>query len=175
MKLIVGLGNPGKQYEKTRHNAGFIVLDELRRIWDFPEFASEKKFDSEISEMNHNGEKIILTKPQTFMNRSGEAVWKIIQFYKLNLEDIVVIHDDLDIELGKYKLSDDSSAAGHNGVQSTFDSMGTQKIKRVRVGIEGAEKKKERLMAGSDFVLQDFSEEELEAIKRLAEEISKEL
>lgn len=173
MKLIIGLGNPGKKYESTRHNAGFIVLDELRKAWGFPEFSQNKKFDAEVSEGVRGGGKIVLAKPETFMNLSGKAVQKIMAFYKIPIEDIAVMHDDLDIELGKFKVSLDSSAAGHNGVQSLIDTLGTQRMRRVRIGVEGAEKKKDRLMSGSDFVLQDFTEEELEAVRNLAKEIEK--
>jgi len=171
MKLIIGLGNPSKQYENTRHNAGFIMLDEIQKQLGFPNFEMHEKFKAEICEKNIAGEKIILTKPQTFMNLSGQSVSLISTFYKIPVENIVVIHDDLDIELGAFKISTDSSAGGHNGVISIFETLGTQKIKRIRVGIEGSEKKLERQMSGSDFVLQAFSPEELETVKKLSEEI----
>ncbi|HBI34163.1 MAG TPA: hypothetical protein DEA43_05175 [Candidatus Moranbacteria bacterium] len=215
MKLLVGLGNPGNQYENTRHNAGFIILDKIQKELSFPEFQSNKKFEAEISEgilKGGNGikgvngenikkvenkeegkmgmdkvdrtkgvngeneredEKVILAKPQTFMNLSGKSVASILTFYKIPIENLIVLHDDLDIELGAFKISQDSSAAGHNGVTSIFETLGTQKIKRVRIGIEGAEKKLERQMSGSDFVLQKFSKEELEAVQKLSEEITK--
>lgn len=171
MKLIIALGNPGNQYENTRHNAGFIVLDEIQKAWDFPIFQLNKKFNAEISEANKDGMKLILAKPQTFMNLSGQSVKSLMDFYKFSPDDISVLHDDLDIELGKFKISTDSSAGGHNGIQSIIDNLGTQKFKRLRIGIEGAEKKKERLMSGSDFVLQKFSAEELDVIQKLAKEI----
>ena len=173
MKLIIGLGNPTKQYENTRHNAGFIVLDEIQKSLDFPTFKLNEKFKAEITENTIHGEKIILAKPQTFMNLSGQSVIAIASFYKIEIENIIVIHDDLDIELGMIKVSEDSKAAGHNGVQSIFDTLGTQKIKRIRIGIEGAEKKLERQMSGSDFVLQKFSIEELDAIKNITQEVIK--
>ncbi|HAR99745.1 MAG TPA: aminoacyl-tRNA hydrolase [Candidatus Moranbacteria bacterium] len=173
MKLLVGLGNPGDQYEETRHNAGFIVLDEIQKELSFPEFQLNKKFEAEISEGNVDGEKIILIKPQTFMNLSGKSVASIMTFYKIPIEDLIVLHDDLDIKLGEFKISIDSSAAGHNGVTSIFETLGTQKIKRVRIGIEGAEKKLERQMSGSDFVLQKFSKEEFATIQKLSTEITK--
>lgn len=176
MKLIIGLGNPGKQYEQTRHNAGFLILDRLKEIAHFSDFQLNEKFNALLAEgKDGTNEKVLLVKPQSFMNLSGEVVKKIADFYKIPLENISVIHDDLDIELGSYKISTDSSAAGHNGVQSIFDQLGTQKIRRIRIGIEGADKKKERLMAGSDFVLQKFSAEELGVIRNLAEKISAEL
>jgi len=175
MKLIIGLGNPTAQYENTRHNAGFIISDEIQKQLDFSLWQLNEKFKAEICEKNIAGEKIILAKPQTFMNLSGQSVGALATFYKIPVENIVVIHDDLDIELGAFKISTDSSAAGHNGVTSIFETLGTQKIKRIRVGIEGAEKKLERVMSGSDFVLQKFSDEELEIIKKLSEEIIKSL
>jgi PTH1 family peptidyl-tRNA hydrolase len=175
MKLIIGLGNPGKQYENTRHNAGFIMLDEIQKHLDFSPWQMNEKFQAEIAEKNIDGEKIILAKPQTFMNLSGQSVGAIMTFYKIPTTDLVVLHDDLDIELGAFKVSTDSSAGGHNGVVSIFEAFGTQKIKRVRIGIEGAEKKLERVMSGSDFVLQKFSEEELATVKKLSEEVIKNL
>lgn len=173
MKLIVGLGNPTKQYKNTRHNAGFIVLDEIAKSFSFPEFESNKKFNAQICEGMVNDEKIILAKPETFMNLSGKSVQAIMQFFKIPIENLTVIHDDLDIELGNFKISTDSSAAGHNGVTSIFQTLGTQKITRIRVGIEGAEKKKDRKIPGDVFVLQPFSTEELGTIKKLSQEITK--
>ncbi|KKQ52764.1 MAG: Peptidyl-tRNA hydrolase [Parcubacteria group bacterium GW2011_GWD2_38_11] len=173
MKLIVGLGNPGNQYENTRHNAGFIMLGEIQKELSFPEFEFSKKFNAEISEGNFNGQKIILAKPQTFMNLSGQSVSSLITFYKIPLEDLIVLHDDLDINLGAFKISTDSSAGGHNGVTSIFETLGSQKVRRIRIGIEGIEKKLERKMSGSDFVLQKFSQEEIEIIKKLLQEIIK--
>jgi PTH1 family peptidyl-tRNA hydrolase len=175
MKLIVGLGNPTTQYENTRHNAGFILLDEIQKKWSFSDFQLNKKFNAQISEGIKNDERIILVKPETFMNLSGDAVKALVQFYKISIVDVVIIHDDLDIELGAYKISADSSSAGHNGVQSIFDELGTQKIKRVRIGIEGAENKKERIIPGNVFVLQSFSEDELIKIKKVAQEIADKL
>lgn len=172
MKLIVGLGNPEEKYGKTRHNAGFIILDELRQAIKASNFKMEKKFNAAISEGDLQGEKILLVKPLTFMNRSGQSVNELLNFYKLSPDQVILIHDDLDIELGAFKISSDSSAAGHNGVQSVFDKLGTQQLKRIRIGIEGSEKKKERLISGGDFVLQNFSEPELATIKKLIPEIA---
>ena len=175
MQAIIALGNPGKNYEKTRHNAGFIILTALTESQHWGSFGLEKKFESEIIEISIRSEKIIIAKPKTFMNRSGEAVKKIMAFYKIPPEGITIIHDDLDIPLGQFKISNDSSAAGHNGVQDIFDNLGTQKIKRLRIGIEGNERKKERVISGSDFVLQNFSEDELRVVKNLTEDIRKAL
>jgi len=190
MLLIIGLGNPGEKYKKTRHNAGFIIIEELRKKWNFPEFKFNKKFNAEtsISPPLEKGElkgdlknkllyptnenKTILAKPQTSMNRSGEAVRKIMDYYKLTPENIIVIHDDLDIEIGKYKISTGSSSAGHKGVQSIINNLGTQKFKRIRIGVEkiGGRKKRGNI-SGNKFVLQNFKEEEIKKVKNLAEGI----
>ena len=179
MKIIVGLGNPGKQYEGTRHNIGFAIIDNLRQEFGFPEFESNKKFNAEISK-NHIGQiETLLAKPQTFMNLSGESVQAVLDFYKLSPEDIVVIHDDLDIASGKYKVAQDSSSAGHNGVQNIIDKLGTQKFKRIRIGVgeETAEGAIKCRLGAHDFVLGKFTPEEKEKIsaieKNILEEIKK--
>lgn len=176
MKLIIGLGNPGKEYESSRHNAGFMVADKIREYfstqggpasgWEF-----NKKFNADISEGIIGGKKIILVKPQTFMNLSGEAVKKILDFYKLTPADIIVIHDDLDIDLGKYKISANSSSAGHQGVQNIIDRLGTQKFTRIRIGIEGQEKRKGRQIPSEDFVLQIFTKSEKDEIENILDKI----
>ncbi len=175
MKLIIGLGNPGKKYEKTRHNAGFMLADKLRKEWDFPAFRIDNKFNSEISEGSYKlkakSYKLILAKPQTFMNNSGQAVKKIMKFYKIKPEDFIVIHDDLDIDSGKFKISEDSSAAGHSGVESIINALGTQKFTRVRIGIEGTEKRKTRKIPGDEFVLKDFTSTENKTIQKVSGEI----
>ncbi len=196
MIFIIGLGNPGKIYARTRHNVGFMMADKLRKVWNFPEFKFDKKFNAEMTEgyiplssranpdlvegevegsRNNTtcvtkNEKVILGKPQTFMNQSGEAVKKIMKFYKLKPSDIIVIHDDLDIDLGKFKISTDSSAAGHQGVQNIIDKIGTQKFTRIRVGIEGAILRKKRKIPGDEFVLKNFSEKEIKVIKKILSE-----
>ena len=200
MKLIIGLGNPGEQYKNTRHNVGFDFIDKLKEVWNFPDFVRNKKFDAEISiksipprplgeDARRAGEgsldernKIVLAKPQTFMNLSGEAVQKMLEFYKLAPSDIIVIHDDLDIELGKYKVATDSSSAGHNGVQNIIDKLGTQEFKRIRIGIGIKKDGQSRLSGGQaciidphNYVLQKFTEEEKEKVYGLFEDIKKEL
>ncbi len=175
MKIIIALGNPGQQYANTRHNAGFIIADELRKSLGFSDFEKNSKFDALVCEKNLGGEKILLAKPQSFMNNSGQVVKKMLDFFKIPKENLMVLHDDLDIELGAFKISLDSSAAGHNGVQSIIDNLGSQQFKRIRLGIEGSEKKKDRIIPGEVFVLQDFSKEELELIKKLAKKIVGEL
>lgn len=174
MKLIIGLGNPGKKYSGTRHNVGFMFLDKLKTELDFPEFEFNKKFNAEISEkkstVNGQQSNVILVKPQTFMNLSGEAVRSILDFYKLSPENITVIHDDKDIVLGEYRLADDSSSAGHNGVQNIIDCLGTQKFKRIRIGV-GVETD----LPSDVFVLQKFSDEESEIIKKVLDDVLEEV
>jgi len=195
MKIIIGLGNPGEKYADTRHNIGFELVDKLQEEWKFPEFKFSKKFNAEISagelsvslraqrgnsKINevesgistpsaaHRNGKLLLVKPQTFVNLSGEAVQKILEFYKILPNDILIIHDDLDIAYGKYKVATDSSSAGHNGVQNIIDTLGTQKFRRVRVGI--GEEKDGAISCRIDaraFVLSKFSEEERDELNKL--------
>lgn len=168
MKLIVGLGNPGKEYEKTRHNIGFRVLDEIAEGFKF-----EKKFNAGIKEEKINKEKIIFAKPQTFMNNSGAAVSTIAKFHKIKPENIVAIHDDMDLVFGKIKLSFGSRSAGHNGVQSIIDSLGTNEFYRIRIGIgprphlrQGFGGQAEKIPA-EKYVLQRFSAPEEKEIKKI--------
>ncbi|MBB1565232.1 aminoacyl-tRNA hydrolase [Candidatus Gracilibacteria bacterium] len=155
MKVIIGLGNPGKEYENTRHNVGFMFLDYLKEKENFSEFSYESKFKGEISSGSFAGEKIILLKPQTFMNLSGESVRKIVDFYKLSLDDFIVIYDDLSMEFGKIRFRESGSAGGHNGVKDIIKYL-KENFKRIKVGI-GFDKKFEI----SNWVLSKFSEEEL--------------
>jgi PTH1 family peptidyl-tRNA hydrolase len=180
--IIFALGNPGKRYATTRHNAGFLALDKIRADWNFPDFKDEKKFRVNISEgilRNKKGEtKIILIKPRTFMNESGKSVQIFLSFYKLPIENIVVIHDDLDIPLGKFKLAEDSRSAGHKGVQNIIDILATQKFTRVRIGIgkRPVETQKEiSPPSGKDYVLENFSKKEIELLEKVFEEIENEL
>ena len=177
MKIIIGLGNHGPEYDATRHNCGFMMVDKLKERWNFPAFEFSKKFNAEISKGNFSDIEILLAKPHTFMNRSGEAARSILDFYKLGAEDILVIHDDLDISLGKYKIAPDSSSAGHHGVQDIIDKLGTQKFNRIRVGI-GQVKSDGAIVCrldASDFVLKKLSTEELEAIGKIVDEAIKDI
>jgi PTH1 family peptidyl-tRNA hydrolase len=160
MKIIIGLGNPGEQYTNTRHNVGFMIIDELKKIWNFPSFSLNKKFDAEISEGIVSGQKIMLAKPQTFMNLSGVSVRKIIDFYKLTPADIFVVQDELDLTLGKYKIATDSSAAGHNGIKNIIEHLGTQAFNRLRIGIATDKQSTSCLRDAHDFVLDVFTSEE---------------
>lgn len=133
MKCIVGLGNPGKKYEATRHNIGFKVIDELaaRNHWDI----NKTKFNSTYAMETVNGEKVILLKPQTYMNLSGEAIRPLMAYYNIELEDVLVIYDDLDLEPGRIRLREKGGHGGHNGIRSTIEQLGTKEFKRIRIGI----------------------------------------
>ncbi len=161
MMLIVGLGNPGKEYEKTRHNAGFMALDEFQKEHSFPDFKLSKKHSSLISEGILNSVKVLLAKPQTFMNNSGKAVASLVKLSlgKLSLtKDLMVLHDDIDIPLGKIKTSKGSGSAGHKGVNSIIQSLGTKDFTRIRIGIKPARGKPENV---EEFVLKPFSRPDL--------------
>jgi PTH1 family peptidyl-tRNA hydrolase len=165
MALIVGLGNPGKKFEKTRHNLGFLVVESLKsKIKSFSNWKKSKKFLSEISEGKINNEKVILAKPQTFMNNSGKAVKPLIENCKLKIENLIVVHDDLDLPLGKIKISLGRGSGGHKGVQSIIEELGTKNFVRLRIGIQPKNGKPER---PEKFVLQRFKKEEEKIIKKV--------
>lgn len=175
MKLIIGLGNPGEKYKKNRHNTGFMAIDAIADKLKFSPpvggFNFQTKFNSEIAEGIIDGEKIILTKPKTFMNESGKAVKAIADYYKINIKDIIVIHDDLDIQLGKYKIARDRTSAGHKGVQSIIDALETKDFIRIRIGIGIAENK----IPTEKFVLENFTKEEEKTIIEIIEKICEEI
>lgn len=133
MKLIIGLGNPGKKYEKTKHNIGFLALDEIARKHGMA--FSKTKFNSIYAKGNIGTEKVVLIKPQTYMNLSGESVRPWVDFYNLTVEDIVVIYDDMDLNPGKIRLRLQGGHGGHNGMKSLIQHLGTKTFNRVRVGI----------------------------------------
>lgn len=175
MKLIIGLGNPGKKYQNTRHNIGFAAVDFIFEEWlkteGFTEWKEDKKFQAEISEGNLHGEKIILAKPQTFMNNSGAGAAAMVNFYKIEPQNIIVIHDDLDIAFGEVKVQTDRSSAGHNGIKSIIERLGTQAFTRVRVGIAKAEKQSD----SANFVLNKFNLFERLKLKTIKNNILEEL
>ncbi len=159
VKLIVGLGNPGQQYEKTRHNAGFLFLDRLIRkygsVW-----VRESRFDGFVAQLEVGSSKVILLKPSTFMNRSGHAVGKIVRYYKILPEEVLVIHDDLDFEVGLIKLKKGGGHAGHNGLRDIIAHLGSKEFYRLRVGV-GRPKLSELVV---DYVLSNPSKKELSLI-----------
>lgn len=133
MKLIVGLGNPGKAYEHTRHNMGFDVLDILASSWGFD--IETKGFEGKYERVKYVGTDLVLLKPETFMNLSGRPIRQCKDFYKIDLEDIIVVYDDMDIEIGHLKLKENGSSGGHNGIKSIISELGTEQFKRIRVGV----------------------------------------
>ena len=152
MKLIVGLGNPGERYKNNRHNVGHIVVDVLKR---------------RISN------KAIVRKSDCFINQSGEFVKKLVEQYRLNPSDLWVIHDDLDIPLGSYKIQKGKGPKLHNGINSIEEKLGTDEFWRVRVGVDN--RSPEDRISGEEYVLQDFTEEELKLLKPVIEKICKRL
>ncbi|MEG0449054.1 MAG: aminoacyl-tRNA hydrolase [Lysinibacillus sp.] len=154
MKIIVGLGNPGKQYEHTRHNIGFDIIDALAKKWDAPLIQS--KFNGMYAVVHRPEGKVLLVKPLTYMNLSGECVGPLMDYFDIDIEDLVVIYDDLDIETGKLRLRQKGSAGGHNGIKSLIQHLGTQEFNRIRVGVD-------RPSAGmkvADYVLSKFSKDD---------------
>lgn len=134
MKMIVGLGNPGKKYEKTKHNVGFMVMDRLAE--HYQAIFKKNPFEAEIAEFFVKGEKILLVKPQTFMNESGRSVGPLMTYFGVYPEELVVVYDDLDLGIGKIRLRQKGSAGGHNGMKSLIAHLKTSDIQRVKIGID---------------------------------------
>lgn len=154
MWILVGLGNPGKEYQDNRHNIGFMAVDEIAREYGFPAFS--KKFEGELTEGRIDGEKVVLVKPMTFMNVSGQCVQKVQRFYKVTPNRIVAFHDELDLAAGKMRVKKGGGAAGHNGLKSMDEHLNSQDYWRVRLGI-GHPGDKDRV---TGHVLGNFSKEE---------------
>lgn len=157
LTLIVGLGNPGSEYTHTRHNIGFLALDHMRETFSAPEFHPELKFSAELSSVVIHGHRVILAKPMTSMNESGRAVRAILDYYKLDMGALTVIHDDLDLTPGTLRTTDSSRAAGHNGVQDIIDCLGTQDFFRIRLGIGRPAEVEGVCRRSHDYVLSHFS------------------
>ena len=138
-RLLVGLGNPGQKYERTRHNIGFEVVDNLAESWAV-QLTENKRFRGNVGETrSSSGERLILLKPNTYMNRSGQSVRAILDWYKLSASDVLVIYDDMDLPIGKLRLRLSGSAGGHNGMKSIISHLGTQAFPRLRLGISRAD------------------------------------
>lgn len=167
MFLIAGLGNPGDKYTGTRHNLGFEVIDELRRKMELPQFETDKKFKSEISK--NSG--LILVKPLTFMNMSGMAVAPIAQYFKIAPEEVIIIHDELDLPLGHIKLRMGGSDAGHHGIESVIKLLGSEQFIRVRLGIGNwhavSGEHKHASFNAEKFVIEKFLPNEKSKVKAL--------
>lgn len=160
MYLVVGLGNPGKEYANTRHNAGFMAADEISRRFSFSTF--REKFDGLVAEGNIGGEKVLLLKPQTYMNLSGNSVVKAALFYKILPQNVIVIHDDMDLKLGQIKAKCGGSSGGHNGIKS-IDSQISPNYNRIRIGVGHPEHQQNQVI---DYVLSSFGREEKEILNQ---------
>lgn len=161
MKLIVGLGNPGKEYEKTRHNAGFIMLDKLAKYYNVQ--LNKEKFGGVYGEFYYNDEKIMLLKPYSFINLSGEVIKKYIDYFKIDINDILIICDDMNINAGSVKLKYKGSPGGHNGLKNIEMHLGTENYKRLKIGIS-----QNNLDDVREYVLGKFSNEEFAKIENVA-------
>ncbi len=160
MKLVVGLGNPGLQYANTRHNCGFIVLDKFAKKNNV-EFKLNAKLKGEVAQITLNGEKAILLKPMTYMNLSGESVILVKNFYKIEIDDILIVSDDLDSRLGRLRLRAKGSAGGHNGHKNIAQHLGTDEYKRIKIGID-----RDPNIPVVDWVLKKFSEDDMATINQ---------
>lgn len=154
MKCIVGLGNPGRKYKKTRHNVGFMVIDELlrRNHWRL----NKEKFKGHLTIEQLDGEKVILLQPQTYMNLSGESLQPLMDYYELTPEQILVVYDDLDLPIGKIRLRQTGGHGGHNGIRSIIAEIGTKQFNRIRIGID----RPATGMTVTDHVLGKFTKEQ---------------
>jgi peptidyl-tRNA hydrolase, PTH1 family len=161
MILIAGLGNPGEKYKNTRHNIGFKAIEKIATNFQFPTSEYQSKFNVQISRQLINGKNIIIAKPLSFMNLSGEPISKIAQFYKMPFQNIIIIHDDIDIPLGKIKIIKNKGAGGHKGIISIIQKIGNKGFIRIRIGI-CPEKKP---INPEIFVLQKFKKEEESLVK----------
>lgn len=168
MKLLVGLGNPGSDYAGTRHNVGFMAVDEIVRRYPFDGF--QKKFKGQIATGTIEGEKVYILKPETFMNLSGESVQAICAFYKINPEDVIVFHDDMDLPLAKLKVKQGGGAGGHNGLKSIDSHIGAN-YHRVRIGVDKPVMREQVI----DWVLSRFNKDEKAQITSLLDKIAAEL
>ncbi len=169
MIVLVGLGNPGAEYERTRHNAGFLCLEYLQTSWQFPRFHADKHFQAEISRGQLLEEDILLVKPQTFMNLSGQSVLAIKQFYKLSPEQFWIVYDEMDLPLGKLRIRKEGSSAGHNGIKSIMAALGAEHFYRFRIGI-----RPEHYQAGEErqtSVLGRFSSADEELLYKVFDEV----
>lgn len=176
MKFIIGLGNPGIKYKKTRHNAGYLAINKLaqEKEYDFGRFKNLKRFRSDVSQGRYKDENVYLVKPYTYMNNSGQAVFSIYNFYENELayEDLIVIHDDIDLNLGQVKIDKGVRSAGHKGVDSIMQSLKTKDFYRIRIGIKIKESEN---IPTENYVLMKFSKSELEILNKAIDTANKSL
>lgn len=162
MYLMIGLGNPGEEYARTRHNVGRAALMAAQKKFSFADFSANKKWNALVSEGKIGKEKIALVLPETFVNKSGNAVLPARNFYKVKPERVIVVHDDVDMLIGSVKLSFNKNSGGHKGVESVMRATKTKKFWRMRIGVQ-----KKRRVAGEDLVLQKFRPDEELIIKKV--------
>ena len=162
MKLIVGLGNPGKEYENTRHNIGFMMIDSILRGLNITN--GKEKMGGIFYEANINGEKVMFLKPQEYINLSGNVINKYIQFYKIDIKDLLIIHDDLDLEIGNFKLREKGGSGGHNGLKNIESHLKTKEYNRIKIGISN-----NKNIDTKDYVLGHFNKEEKEILNKIIE------
>lgn len=160
MKLVVGLGNIGREYENTRHNIGFKAIDAIAKKYNFE--VTKSKFDGYYEKVTINNEQVIFLKPARYMNLSGEVIKKYVDFFKININDILIISDDLDQEVGKYKLKQKGSSGGHNGLKNIELHLKTQEYKRLKIGISN-----NKLIDTKDYVLGKISKEETDILDKI--------
>lgn len=168
MKIIIGLGNIGPEYLKTRHNIGFMALDRLVKGIEEEgaeiSWKEDKKLKAVITKMVYNGETVLVAKPTTLMNRSGEAAVNLLNFYKLQPEDLIVIQDDIDLNIGEVRFRESGSAGTHNGMKSIITLLGTTNFRRIKIGIESRGDLSPNIENLAAFVLSKFNEKEMEII-----------
>ena len=160
--LIVGLGNPGKEYAKTRHNAGFLLVEKLAQDWK-TNWTAEKKFSSRLAKTERGERKFVLCQPQTYMNASGEAVRAMSDFYRLPPEKILLVVDDADLPFGEIRLRGSGSSGGHHGLESVEDHLGTREFPRLRIGIG----RKDSSRQITNYVLGQFAKDEANVLEKV--------
>ena len=164
MKAIIFLGNPGRKYAQTRHNVAWLFADYLVAQWQCDEaFSAKSKFSAEILDCTFAEHKLLLAKPTTYMNRSGQAVLAIKQFHRLQSSDLLIIHDDKDLPLGTVRLRNNSGAGGHNGMQDIIDRLGTNTVSRLKVGVDSEQRDAHDIDTAA-FVLAPFTPPEREML-----------
>ncbi|MBD3330325.1 aminoacyl-tRNA hydrolase [Candidatus Peregrinibacteria bacterium] len=179
MKLIIGLGNIGKEYEKTRHNCGFMLINKLHKKFEdmhIPiEERKENDFKAIIAQFKYNNETIITAKPTTLMNLSGESAYKLVKFYKIKENNLFIAYDDVDLPLGKIRVRQNGSAGTHNGMKSVIEKLGNASFNRIRIGIESRGDTAPKLQDLSSFVLSNFSKKELKTLNNSLEEAAEKI
>ena len=168
--LIVGLGNPGKDYTKTRHNAGFLLVETLAQGWG-ANWTAEKKFNSRLAKTEQSGRKLVLCQPQTYMNASGEAVQSLAGFFRLPSEKILLVVDDADLPFGEIRLRGSGSSGGHHGLESVEKHLGTREFPRLRIGIG----RKDGARQITNYVLGQFTKDETDLLEKVLARAAKQV